>query len=90
MQRSIRQAAEYLRFSRDLGRHEVQYAYLQRTYVLVERAVLRHDEYMLVFKYRLRGQSVGYFYWHFLFLSHCVSFDTAAERGIYFYNMNLL
>ena len=51
LERSVRQTAKYLRFCRHLCGHEVEYPYLQRTDILVERPVLRHDEYMLVFKY---------------------------------------
>ena len=51
LQRGIGKASQYLRFGDYLCRHEVENAYLKRSDILVERAVLRHDEYMLVFKY---------------------------------------
>ena len=74
LERGIRQAAEYLGLGDYLCRHEVKYADLQRPYILMERAVLRHDKYMLVFEYALCGKPVCYFNWHFIFLSHFIFF----------------
>ena len=59
LQRGVGQLSHYLRLGSDLGGHEVQNEHAQRADILVQRAILGHDEDVLALK-RLRcGQRIG-------------------------------
>ena len=59
LKRRVRQLAQDLRFGLDFGGHKVQEHESQRTDVLVQRAIFRHDEDVLALKRRSGRQCVG-------------------------------